>query len=177
MRSDLGGARAARGQFHFVFRLGASRVYEWLAPELDIGRWPSRRTRLATSLAVDAAIAVALARSRRSLLWPRLLIDAVDLTAWGVPAVKLDHTMAAGVPTAADLVTDLGPAGLALPLLNWSIVAGLRRRRGPPTPLASVMWQVSAGVIDHPDTLVWDEAENRLHSQKALLEFLLCRSD
>jgi len=37
--------------------------------------------------------------------------------------------------------------------------------------------EVSAGVIDHPDSLVWEEAENRLHSQKALLEFFLHRSD
>jgi len=34
--------------------------------------------------------------------------------------------------------------------------------------------EVSAEVIDDPDSVVWDEAENRLHAQKALLEFLLC---
>ena len=33
--------------------------------------------------------------------------------------------------------------------------------------------EVSAGVLDGPQSVVWDEAENRLHSQKALLEFLL----
>lgn len=33
--------------------------------------------------------------------------------------------------------------------------------------------EVAADVIDHPDSIVWDEAENRLHAQKALLEFLL----
>jgi len=33
--------------------------------------------------------------------------------------------------------------------------------------------EVSAEVIDGPQSLVWDEAENRLHTQKALLEFLL----
>ncbi len=33
--------------------------------------------------------------------------------------------------------------------------------------------EVAAEVIDHPDSVVWDEAENRLHAQKALLEFLL----
>ena len=33
--------------------------------------------------------------------------------------------------------------------------------------------EVSAGVINGPHSVVWDEAENRLHAQKALLEFLL----
>ena len=33
--------------------------------------------------------------------------------------------------------------------------------------------EVSADVIDGSHSVVWDEAENRLHAQKALLEFLL----
>ena len=33
--------------------------------------------------------------------------------------------------------------------------------------------EVTAQVIDGPQSVVWDEAENRLHAQKALLEFLL----
>ncbi|MDR2212082.1 MAG: ornithine carbamoyltransferase [Pseudomonadales bacterium] len=33
--------------------------------------------------------------------------------------------------------------------------------------------EVSAELIDAPNSVVWDEAENRLHAQKALLEFLL----
>ena len=33
--------------------------------------------------------------------------------------------------------------------------------------------EVSAEVIDGPQSVVWDEAENRLHAQKALLEALL----
>ena len=33
--------------------------------------------------------------------------------------------------------------------------------------------EVSADVIDGDQSVVWDEAENRLHAQKALLEFLL----
>jgi len=32
--------------------------------------------------------------------------------------------------------------------------------------------EVTAEVLDAPDAVVWDEAENRLHTKKALLEFL-----
>jgi ornithine carbamoyltransferase len=33
--------------------------------------------------------------------------------------------------------------------------------------------EVAAAVIDGPQSVVWEEAENRLHTQKALLEYLL----
>ncbi|MCG3169135.1 MAG: Ornithine carbamoyltransferase, anabolic [Pseudomonadales bacterium] len=33
--------------------------------------------------------------------------------------------------------------------------------------------EISAELMDSPDTVIWDEAENRLHAQKALIEFLL----
>jgi ornithine carbamoyltransferase len=33
--------------------------------------------------------------------------------------------------------------------------------------------EVAAEVIDGPNSVVWDEAENRLHTQKALMEYLL----
>ncbi|TYC58770.1 ornithine carbamoyltransferase [Zoogloea oleivorans] len=33
--------------------------------------------------------------------------------------------------------------------------------------------EVSAEVIDGPQSVVWDEAENRLHAQKALMDYLL----
>ena len=36
--------------------------------------------------------------------------------------------------------------------------------------------EIAAGVIDGPQSAVWDEAENRLHAQKALLSWLLERS-
>jgi ornithine carbamoyltransferase len=34
--------------------------------------------------------------------------------------------------------------------------------------------EVAAEVIDGPQSVVWDEAENRMHVQKALLEYLVC---
>ena len=33
--------------------------------------------------------------------------------------------------------------------------------------------EIAAEVLDDPHSVIWDEAENRLHSQKALIEFLL----
>ena len=36
--------------------------------------------------------------------------------------------------------------------------------------------EIAAEVLDGPHSVVWDEAENRLHTQKALLTWLLERS-
>jgi len=36
--------------------------------------------------------------------------------------------------------------------------------------------EIAAEVLDGPQSAVWDEAENRLHAQKALLIWLLERS-
>ncbi|WP_027329624.1 ornithine carbamoyltransferase [Marinimicrobium agarilyticum] len=36
--------------------------------------------------------------------------------------------------------------------------------------------EISAELLDGPDSVVWEEAENRLHAQKALVEFLLNHS-
>lgn len=38
-------------------------------------------------------------------------------------------------------------------------------------------FEVTPGVIDGPQSVVWDEAENRVHAQKALLTWLLEHSD
>lgn len=37
-------------------------------------------------------------------------------------------------------------------------------------------YEISAGVLDGPQSVVWDEAENRLHAQKALMVWLMERS-
>ncbi|MBX2869354.1 MAG: ornithine carbamoyltransferase [Acidiferrobacterales bacterium] len=37
--------------------------------------------------------------------------------------------------------------------------------------------EVAEDVIDGPQSVVWDEAENRMHAQKALMEFLLASLD
>jgi ornithine carbamoyltransferase len=35
--------------------------------------------------------------------------------------------------------------------------------------------EVSSDVIDGPQSVIFTEAENRMHAQKALLEFLICQ--
>lgn len=35
--------------------------------------------------------------------------------------------------------------------------------------------EISADMLEHPGSVVWHEAENRLHAQKALLEFLILK--
>jgi ornithine carbamoyltransferase len=35
--------------------------------------------------------------------------------------------------------------------------------------------EISAEILDGPRSVVWDEAENRLHVQKAILEILMLK--
>jgi len=37
--------------------------------------------------------------------------------------------------------------------------------------------EISHDMMDDPRAVVWDEAENRLHAQKALMEFLLKKNN
>jgi ornithine carbamoyltransferase len=77
----------------------------------------------------------------------------------------------ARVPVINGLTNNQHPCQLLADLLTWfehrGDIRGLRlvarRHRGE---------EVAAEVIDHPQSVVWDEAGNRLHAQKALLEFL-----
>ncbi|MEG2963571.1 MAG: ornithine carbamoyltransferase, partial [Janthinobacterium sp.] len=61
---------------------------------------------------------------------------------------------------------------------GW-IVDGAKMARAAPDALfmhclpAHRGEEVAAEVIDGPQSVVWDEAENRLHVQKALIEYLL----
>jgi ornithine carbamoyltransferase len=61
---------------------------------------------------------------------------------------------------------------------NWQVNAGLMQLARSDALFMHCLpahrgQEVSAEVIDGPQSVVWDEAENRLHVQKALIEFLL----
>jgi len=61
---------------------------------------------------------------------------------------------------------------------RWQVNAELMRAAAPDTLFMHCLpahrgEEVAAEVIDGAQSVVWDEAENRLHTQKALMEFLL----
>jgi ornithine carbamoyltransferase len=61
---------------------------------------------------------------------------------------------------------------------DWCVDAEMRRAARPEALFMHCLpahrgEEVTADVIDGPQSVVWDEAENRMHVQKALLEFLL----
>jgi len=62
---------------------------------------------------------------------------------------------------------------------HWMVDAAMMRQAKPDALFMHCLpvhrgEEVSAEVIDGPQSVVWDEAENRLHAQKALLEYLVC---
>jgi len=61
---------------------------------------------------------------------------------------------------------------------DWQVDADMMKRAGSDALFMHCLpahrgEEVSAEVIDGAQSVVWDEAENRLHTQKALMEFLL----
>jgi ornithine carbamoyltransferase len=61
---------------------------------------------------------------------------------------------------------------------DWQVDAEMMRVAAPDAVFMHCLpahrgEEVSAEVIDGPQSVVWDEAENRLHTQKALMEFLI----
>jgi ornithine carbamoyltransferase len=62
---------------------------------------------------------------------------------------------------------------------HWKVSADMMRLAKPDALFMHCLpahrgEEVDAEVIDGPQSVVWDEAENRLHAQKALLEYLVC---
>jgi len=87
----------------------------------------------------------------------------------------------------ADLVTTdvvdqhgirVGEGGARRDFENWQVDADMMREAKKDALFMHCLpahrgEEVAGEVIDGPQSVVWEEAENRLHTQKALMEFLL----
>ncbi len=97
------------------------------------------------------------------------LVDAVDAVS-GVDVVATDTWVSMGKEGEADeRLAPFGPYALDGTLLEHAssdvvVLHCLPAYRGK---------EVAAEVLDGPHSAVWDEAENRLHAQKALMTWLL----
>jgi ornithine carbamoyltransferase len=111
--------------------------------------------------------------------------DAAIVRAAGA-SVSLGHDPKAAAEKADLIVTDtwasMGQeeekAKRLRDFAGYTVDAALMRRAKPEAVFMHCLpayrdYEVSREVLDGPQSVVWDEAENRLHAQKALLEFLL----
>jgi ornithine carbamoyltransferase len=69
-------------------------------------------------------------------------------------------------------------SGEGSPFFPFSVTAEMLGKAAPDAIVLHCLpayrgFEIAADVIDGPQSAVWDEAENRLHAQKALLSFLL----
>jgi ornithine carbamoyltransferase len=69
-------------------------------------------------------------------------------------------------------------AGASSPFAPYAVTADALAKAAPDAVVLHCLpayrgLEIDAEVIDGPQSVVWDEAENRLHAQKALLSFLL----
>ena len=111
--------------------------------------------------------------------------DAQILAAAGDHATLLSNPLEAAAGAnlvVTDVWASMGQedeqARRALAFADYQVTAGTMAAASPDALFMHCLpahrgEEVSAGVIDGPQSVVWDEAENRLHAQKALLEFLL----
>lgn len=112
-----------------------------------------------------------------------------ELTAACAAHIELGREPAAAVAGADVVVTDtwqsMGQeaekAARAEAFAGFCVDESLMKRAAPDALFMHCLpayrgYEVAAEVIDGPQSVVWDQAENRLHAQKALMEFLLAAS-
>jgi ornithine carbamoyltransferase len=125
------------------------------------------------------------------LACPRELAPPADVLAWAKSAggrVSLHEDPSVAVRDADCVVTDvwvsMGLSGDQVRQQRHNLLAGYQvneRLFGLARPEALFMHclpahrgeEVTEGVIDGPRSMVWDEAENRLHAQKSILAWCL----
>ena len=100
-----------------------------------------------------------------------LVTTDAKVAAEGADVLTTDVWVSMGMHGEAERRRDLAPyaldeQALALAAEDALVLHCLPAHRGE---------EIAAAVIDGPQSAVWDEAENRLHAQKALLAHLLAR--
>ena len=118
-----------------------------------------------------------------------IVARATDIAAGTGGSVLLERDPSAAVKGADVVVTDtwvsMGKeeeaAGRLAALAGHSLTAELLAKAEPDAIALHCLpayrgKEITAEVLDGPQSAVWDEAENRLHAQKALLTWLLERS-
>ena len=100
-----------------------------------------------------------------------LVTTDARVAAEGADVLTTDVWVSMGMQGEAERRRDLAPyaldeRALAVAAPDALVLHCLPAHRGE---------EIAAAVIDGPQSAVWDEAENRLHAQKALLAFLLER--
>jgi ornithine carbamoyltransferase len=120
---------------------------------------------------------------------PDVVTGAAGLAAGTGGSVKVTHDPVEATAGADVLATDtwlsMGQEGQsgerAAPFVPYAIDAAALQRAAPGAVVLHCLpayrgKEIAVDVIDGPASAVWDEAENRLHAQKALLTWLLERS-
>ncbi len=96
------------------------------------------------------------------------------------PAAALDGADVVATDTWVSMGQEAEREQRATPLLPYALDAAALARTNQAMVLHCLPAyrgsEIAAEVIDGPDSAVWDEAENRLHAQKALLAWLLEQS-
>jgi ornithine carbamoyltransferase len=117
---------------------------------------------------------------------PQILADAERIAAGTGGSVRHETSAKAAVEGADVVVTDtwvsMGQEGEAAertsPFVDYAVDQAAMALAAPDAVVLHCLpayrgKEIAAEVIDGPQSLVWDEAENRLHAQKALLTWLL----
>ncbi|HEY7718534.1 MAG TPA: ornithine carbamoyltransferase [Pedococcus sp.] len=120
---------------------------------------------------------------------PAVVARAVELAAASGGSVLVTDDPAAAVAAADAVATDTwvsmgqedlkdAKAGEGSPFRAFSLTPELVAKASADAVVLHCLpayrgLEIAAEVIDGPQSVVWDEAENRLHAQKALLSFLL----
>jgi ornithine carbamoyltransferase len=100
------------------------------------------------------------------------VLDDAALAAKGADVIATDVWVSMGMVNAPERTAALAPYQVnedlvALAAPGAIVLHCLPAHRGE---------EITAAVLDGPASVVWDQAENRLHAQKALLTWLLERS-